>query len=127
MTKHTEEFSHLTFSQREGLIPIPGPLELGNLPDDLRYELWKVFENVFVDVFFDQDEGKLLITPNFEKEIKEILSSLLGLSKRYLGSLDEFDLYKICERGFVSWDHNILLDFLEMTIEIKDANDDIPF
>jgi len=46
---HTEEFSHLTFSQREGLVPIPGPLKLGELSDDLRRDIadyfFKVFEN----------------------------------------------------------------------------------
>ena len=123
MTKHTEEFSHLTFSQREGLIPIPGPLELGNLPGDLRYELWKVFEDIFVKEY---DQG-LCIIPNFENEIREILCSLLKQPYRYLSSFDGYDLYEICEKGFVSWDYNILLDFLEITIEIKEANDDIPF
>ena len=36
MLKHTEEFLHLKFSQREGLISIPVPIELGELSDDLR-------------------------------------------------------------------------------------------
>src|SRR6056300_1286054 len=97
MTKHTEEFSHLTFSQREGLIPIPGPLELGNLPGDLRYELWKVFEDIFVKEY---DQG-LCIIPNFENEIREILCSLLKQPYRYLSSFDGYDLYEICEKGFV--------------------------
>lgn len=38
MAKHIEEFPHLLFSQREGLIPIPGPLKLGARSDDLRRE-----------------------------------------------------------------------------------------
>lgn len=55
MTKHTEEFSHLPFSQREGIVPLPGPLQLEELSDDLMYELWKLFVETFCEYFYHHD------------------------------------------------------------------------
>lgn len=37
---HTKETAHLTFSQREGLTPLPSQLQLGEISPELRSLLW---------------------------------------------------------------------------------------
>lgn len=113
MTKHTEEFSHLPFSQREGLVPLPGPLELGGLPDDLRYELWKVFENVFAYEQYNY------ILPTFFTEIKEGIGKILEVPKRDLAQFSEQKLYIDIHNAFVDANYNQLLDFLELSLKIN--------
>jgi hypothetical protein len=39
---HSKENAHLTFSQREGVAPLPAPLKLGELSKEARAYLWAV-------------------------------------------------------------------------------------
>lgn len=79
---------HLTFSERYGYEQLPGPMQLEQLSDDLRREIWNLFHNYFsiqeekyfvfssipLDVFrpFEYALGKVLKKPEDEINLSQI-------------------------------------------------------
>ena len=70
----TESNRHLTFSQRNGLAPIPQPLMLGEISDKFRKDLWDAFYSVIIE-----DIGN----PNLQDEYNELIIFMLKKQKIY--------------------------------------------
>ena len=45
-----DSFSNLTFSQRHGYAPLPEPMQLKEISDDLRRELWNEIRNLLLSI-----------------------------------------------------------------------------
>ena len=60
--------THLTFSQRNDLAPIPQPLKLGEISDKFRKDLWDAFYSIIIE-----DTGD----PNLQDEYNELIISML--------------------------------------------------
>ena len=72
---------HLTFSQRHGYEPLPEPMQLEELSDDLRREIW----NAIWKLLLSQRHTKAISTHigtidtyHFSEEIRRFLESVLG-------------------------------------------------
>ena len=90
--------SHLSFSQRHGYAPLPEPMQLGEVSEDLRREIWNVVREMLLegshfDMSFVSEEKKRFIervlgqiekkacdeiSTEYKKAMLEIKSALLG-------------------------------------------------
>ena len=70
----TESNRHLTFSQRNGLAPIPQPLMLGEISDKFRKDLWDAFYSVITE---DTENS------NLQNEYNELIIFMLKKQKIY--------------------------------------------
>lgn len=59
---------HLTFSQRQGYAPLPKPMRLEELSDDLRRDIWNVMREILISMresfsasYYFSNEGRCLI------------------------------------------------------------------
>lgn len=123
MTKHTEEFSHLPFSQREGIVPLPDPLQLGELSDDLRRELADYY---FYIVENNKDSYGSYFRIN--KVLMHVIAEFQGISLRRLDEERRSHyILNFCESAFLGnkiyfrgkagvANYNMILDFLELCL-----------
>ena len=105
---------HLTFSQRYGYAPLLDPMQLEDLSDDLRRELWNVTRKLLLSL-----RGiNSLLTPKFEEGtlfIERVLGKYLKKPEDEISTSYDFakDNFKnlILQGSF-----NEVLDFVEIMV-----------
>lgn len=132
----TEDNSrHLTFSQRNGLAPIPQPLRLGQISQKFRIDVWNVFHPVFVFADLYEDTTGLAdcyIENNkeyYRKVLKKIDMEFFGkkitdpsivpkISKRsyHKEAMEYVELY---EKFIMNNRFNEIFDFIEYILRNK--------
>ena len=115
MSKHYTDRSKLTFSQAEGIDPLPKPVALGELTRDARNLIWEI-------IYISLQES---IEEDFYRNIN-LKNPWLTILYRYhvdliSGAADEFDNdFVVHSRGIknliLSGEHNRIFDFLEFVL-----------
>lgn len=137
MTKHNEEFSHLLFSERESIIPLPTPLKLGELSADLRRALWDHYWSVyrkkggnilsidFNDSFYLCKEINIKSFPILSEFLKQPMNIIeqMCLEQKNNGGpayfCEQIFLQKE-EEGKFYYPYNRVFDFLELSLNNSD-------
>lgn len=122
MTKHHVDRSRLTFSQAEGIDPLPKPVALGELTRDARNLIWEI-------IYISLQES---IEEDFYQNIN-LKDPWLTILYRYhvdliSGAADEFDSdFVVHSRGIKNLilygKYNRILDFLEFVLRNQFAPD----
>ena len=103
---------HLTFSQRYGYEPLPQPMQLEEISDDLRREIWNVIRESFL-------EKIPTVNHTFPRQVHQFIRGILGkllrmpedeIRNHYSSVSKEFK--KVVLEGRF----NSVLDLVEMTI-----------
>ena len=111
MANSRDQFSgHPTFSQRYGYEPLPEPMRLGELSDDLRREIFNAVREPFLGItnfsgkYFVDDEARF---------IERVFGRIYGQTEDTIGN--RFDDIMDCTKriAFLS-EFNEILDFLEI-------------
>ena len=115
----TENNRHLTFSQRNGLAPIPQPLKLGYISDEFRKTCW----NLFYLIIFDGQKKTSLENKSryYNKKSGHFINQ--SLAEFFKESIDETPKWtKYCEKKyknlFLSEEYDKILDFIEYILRI---------
>ena len=107
---HDDLPDHLTFSQRYGYEPLPEPMKLEEISDDLRREIWNTIREFLlekrsgtINYYFSHDEARM---------IERVTGKLLRIAEdkvptNYDKVMSDF------ERACFSLSFNKLLEFLE--------------
>ena len=121
--KRDTSADHLTFSRRYGYEPLPKPMRLEELSDDLRREIWN-FMRRFLVVFREQDiiDGYIFKSTEITKFIEHVLGKLLKLPEDEIrtdhgGAMAQFK--EVIEQA----PFNKVLDLIEIIADIQ--NDQI--
>lgn len=105
---------HLTFSQRYGYDPLPKPMRLECLSDDLRREIWNAILS-FLDSITPANFGEQL-EKHDNQGIKFILGKILRQPEDEINTTKKHLLY--CIKNIILKDpFNKILDFLEYFLE----------
>ena len=112
---------HLTFSQRYGYEPIPEPMRLEEISDDLRRELWNTVRELVISMKSGNFEYSFY--GKNEKFIERVLgrynkTSESEVSIKYNSVMSDF------KKGCLSSEFNKLLSMLEIIINDRDVDDD---
>lgn len=144
MTKHTEEFSHLLFSQREGLIPTPSPMNLEDLSSDIRKDISDYFsicfqklENIFYDDVESYNHHLITVLGHFYKKPHiqvtkthyENIASHSGVNQRLINNYHDIIIGEKSQRREKSfkYPYNRVLDFLEILLNKSIFFGEYPF
>ena len=110
-----DSFQYLTFSQRHGYEPLPEPMRLEFLSDDLRRELRDIFYDLLIE------EGSI-----FERD--KILFFVRVLSRFFKQPKDEIrksvdGIYEILGKDILpEYQFNRVLDLIELIVNDADVN-----
>ena len=123
MANNRGDFSdHLTFSQRYSYAPLPEPMQLEKISDDLRREIWNVIRerllrhrSHWVTGYFD-DQGK-----RFSERVLGKLNQLPEdqVSTNYENVLNAF------KQAALQGKFNHVLDLVEIIVNDRDATEEL--
>ena len=122
MTNRRDEFAgHLTFSRRYGYEPLPEPMRLEEISDDLKREIFNAIRVLFLGItnlsgkYFVDDEARF---------IERVFGRIFGQTEDKIGNrLD--DVMEWTTRIVFKFAFNRILDFLE--IIMNDDHDTMHF
>lgn len=118
MTNNGNNFlPHVTFSQRYGYEPLPEPMRLEELSDDLRREIWDVVYSLLHE---DSRSYSPVRTRIFRKDTRKTIQQIWGKFKRIPMSRVSTDFeynMQIFEGTITQKEFNLVLDFLEIMID----------
>ena len=114
MATEREKFpAHFTFSQRYGYEPLPEPMRLGHISDDLRRDVWDEIHEFLHDIAYEDN-----YTPvEFHGEAEYIIRYILASIQEYPRTEVETDFDKtrdIFRSVLMEGRFNKILDCLEM-------------
>ena len=116
MTTERDDFpEHLTFSQRHGYEPLPVPMRLEEISDDLRREIWNACY-VYLKVWDQMGISKAYF-------VRKSVNSSSGAWGKYSKTPENRvntgcnRVMKDYERVITELQHNNVLDFLEIMID----------
>ena len=123
MAKNRGDFpDHLTFSQRYGLAPLPEPMQLETISDDLRREIWNVIREPLLR------HRKHWVTDYFDDQAKRFSERVLGklnqlpedqISTNYENVLNAF------KQAALQGKFNHVLDLVEILVNDRDATEEL--
>ena len=106
---------HLTFSQRYGYEPLPEPMKLEELSDNLRREIW----NEIRELLLSKRSRDLYDEPCFVGEEERFIERVVGKNEKIAASEVPTEYYTV-ERYFSNLcsngKFNVLLDSLEIVM-----------
>lgn len=113
MNSQYDPSQNLTFSQRHGYVDLPQPMQLENIANDLRREIWNAFRELLLS------HRKSGFAYYFGDEARRFIERVLG--KVYKKAEDEIDTaYEdvnfSCKRLILHGRFNQVLDFLEIIV-----------
>ena len=117
MTDELEFPSHLTFSRRFGYEPLPEPMRLEEISDDLRREIWNLMYRTLRDNSRLNELGNEII---FHDDFRESIISTLGKFEKVPENRIRTGFTMICRRFeyiTLNGEFNRILDFLEIMID----------
>ena len=118
---HSEFAEYLSFSRRYGYEPLPEPMRLEEISDDLRREIWNEFRSLLM-----REQGVALGYPVFNAETRRYIERIFGRFTRQPESKIS-TLYKEVLRNFeqiiATTKFNRILDLLEIMIEEHEQPD----
>ena len=121
MTDQDRFRKNLTFSQRYGYEPLPGPMRLGELSPDLRRELWNSVYRSLKSM--SRRSGRRYF---FDESKKDWIGRVLGRFARIPESEVDTSYPTVVnwfERNIMESEFNRVLDFIEITVnEIDNFN-----
>ena len=112
---------HLTFSQRYGYEPIPKPMRLEEISDDLRREIWNVVREL---MFSMRSFGQILYFP---ADASRFIERVIGKYNKIAESKVPTEYNKVLmrfERDCLHLKFNKLLEMLEAIINDRAIDDD---
>ena len=113
---------HLTFSQRYGLAPLPEPMQLERISDDLRREIWNVIRERLLR------HRSHWVTDYFDDQAKRFSERVLGklnqlpedqISTNYENVLNAF------KQAALQGKFNHVLDLVEILVNDRDATEEL--
>ena len=108
--KRDTSSEHLTFSQRYGYEPLPEPMRLEHISDDLRREIWNALRE-----FLDHDADIYSFSSTTRKFIERVLGTFLKKSEDEIRT--EYDTAMTIFRNHLfQVKFNKFLDFVEIMI-----------
>ena len=121
---------NLTFSQRYGYEPLPEPMRLGQISDDLRREIWNITRKFFDEIITWSDTG-MYSKPCFKVDVRQRIEVILGkLLKKPEDEIDTSPEAVLLQLKTIIIKHkfNDILDFFEhffnyITIDISSIPD----
>ena len=105
---------HLTFSQRHEYEPLPEPMQLENISQDLRRAIWNAIRNLFLGVQ-KSAYGEYFFDSNEKRFIERFLGEFFSKPESNI-STDYEDVIKVCKRAILESKFNKILDFLEIML-----------
>ena len=121
MTNNRDGVSeHLTFSQRYGHEPLPQPMQLEKLSDDLRREIWSLVYRFFERFYYVSDSMGLLgkSKPDVDGEIWGLVVNIFGkfykLPQDEISSSFEYVMQFHFKETILHAKFNKVLDFIEI-------------
>ena len=116
--KHDTSTDHLTFSQRYGYEPLPEPMRLEHISDDLRREIWNALRE-----FLDHDAGIYSFSSTTRKFIERVLGTFLKRSEDEIPT--DYDTAMTMFRNHLfQAKFNRFMDFVEIVINDEAISED---
>lgn len=118
--KRDSSADHLTFSQRHGLEPLPQPMQLEELSDDLRREIWNLVYRFFKRFYYVSDSMGLLgrsgldVDGEIQGLIVKIFGKLYKLPRDEISSSFEYVMQLHFKKTIMHEKFNKVLDFIEI-------------
>ena len=115
MSNQETDRTKLTFSQAEGIDPLPQPADLGELPGEARTDLWNITYESFIGEPWEWGQEGRLLGSSWSNILYDYHTSLLHQPA------DEFSPYwnahciKI-KNIFLNGDYNRVFDFLQFVL-----------
>ena len=107
---------HLTFSQRYGYEPLPGPMQLEELSDDLRREIWNAMRRYLKDVFINIYTGASGYRDERGYQLFEnILGEMLREPEDEIDTSQDGILYQF-KSLILQGNFNVVLDLIEIMV-----------
>ena len=109
---------HLTFSQRYGYEPLPEPMQLEELSNDLRREIWNATRELLISL------RSLYASYCFDEEASRFLERVLGkLLKKFEDEIDTSDYDDVLSQFkllILQGSFNEVLDLVEIMANDSD-------
>ena len=113
--------NHLTFSQRNNLVPLPEPMKLGELSDDLRRNVWNVSDKFLQAVSYRNiTTSERLLLPDVEELMVYVLGHVWKKPEDEIRAVPKKSVLVSVREHFRAMvfkgDFNIVFDLLEMIL-----------
>ena len=111
---------HLTFSQRYGYAPIPEPMRLEQISNDLRREIWNTIRTLILE---KKEEYKYNFADNEKRLFERVIGKQMNVAQSKV-STKYVDVIHHFESSYLSLKFNKIIEMLEVIINDKEINDD---
>lgn len=113
--------NYLPFSQRNNLVPLPEPMKLGELSDDLRRDIWNVSDKFLQGVSYrNTTTSERLLLSDVEELMVYVLGHVWKKPEDEIRAVPKKSVFVSVREHFrakvFSGDFNIALDLLEMIL-----------
>ena len=118
MGTEREEFpAHFTFSQRYGYEPVPEPMRLGHISDDLRRDVWdEIHEFILAKTYqLDYPNEQIYLCNDFEYIFVCVVAKICQLPKTEI-EIDYYQLRDLLRSKIMEGKFNEVLDCLEIIL-----------
>ena len=125
MTDQDRFRKNLTFSQRYGYEPLPGPMRLGELSPDLRRELWNIVRRLLKGISYPTSRERFFGDFN-EGRIERVFGRFTSKPESAVDTSYQ-TVVNWFERIIMESEFNRVLDFIEITAnELDDHKSSYP-
>ena len=109
---------HLTFSQRHGYEPLPEPMQLEELSDDLRREIWNATREFLESQLQPNAYGRVYFTKETCRFIERVLGKLL---KKLEDEIDTSyqNVISLLKQAILRGNFNKILDLVQFMVNDK--------
>ena len=119
---HDDMPNHLTFSQRYGYEPLPEPMRLEEISDDLRRELWNTVRELLLKLRSSTGYNYYFPKDN-QRVIERIIGKCASVPESRV-SVKYVDVMSYFENGCFSLSFNKLLEMLESIMNDREIGDE---
>ena len=109
-------FENLTFSQRWGYEPLPDPMQLESLSDDLRREIWNFISRSLLKI---QSWGYITYP------LQQILGKIYKLPEDHFSKSSFSSVSEEIKREIISSEFNRVLDIIEVIVNNIDVDPEL--
>lgn len=113
----------LTFSQRYGYEPLPEPMKLKEISDDLRRELWNEIREILLTYRSNSRYGRIYFSQRGKRFIERVIGKFQRIPESRVNADYEYVMTAL-ENSCLSLEFNRVLELLEAMINDRDVNED---
>ena len=124
--EHDDDFSKLTFSQREGKVPLPEPMQLEHIPQRFRQLVWQVIDGEIKESNSSIPEGLFEMAgdscipwnrdPNLGSIVKSYKFDVLGMLHDEIGEFGPIKSAQFFKELITGWSYHNILTLIEFVL-----------